>query len=331
MKLDFLIGDNPYGSTVHFAKGFAKALERAGVQTRLHWVADGHFFHALEAINRDRPDFTCSFSDIHLSGKPIGDFWQIPHLSILIDPAIYFLHQLKGEYAWVSCVDAGDAEWVRSLSFERVFYLPHGADREILAPVDKERPYDVVFFGSCTEHVSEDEKVLHAASQVLSPENLSILEAIGGLDLPDELLARYHYEVDLYTRFHDRVNLLNALKNHQVHIWGSGPWKKYVPQATVHAPIPFGETLEIMKQAKVVANSSPRFKRGLHERILYGALCGAAILSAHEGGFTYQYGVWEDQTFSDWKDVAAQNQERVLAEHTWDERAQSLLQYLSYD
>jgi len=327
MKIDFLIGDNTYGSTLHFAKAFSQALERKGVTSRLHWIADGHFFHAFHEITQDPPNLTCSFSDVHLSGNPIGDLWQIPHLSLLIDPAIYFLHQLKGKYSWVSCVDQGDVEFVRKLNFERVFYLPHGGDRELVTPPAKKRPYDVVFFGSCTEHATQDEKVLVASERVLSPENISILHALTDLNIYEELLPRYHTEVDLYTRFHDRINLLRSLKSHNVHIWGNGPWEKYVPNATVHPPVPFDQTLEIMKQAKVVVNSSPRFKQGLHERILYGSLCGAAVLSAHGGGYTYRYGEWEDQSFENWEEVAKKSQAQVLAEHTWDHRAKTLLSH----
>ncbi len=328
MRIDFFVADNTYSSTFHFAKAFSEALERAGAQTRLHWIGDGHFFHALHEITQDPPDFTCSFSDVHLAGEPIGDLWQIPHLSLLLDPAIYFLHQLKGRYSWVSCVDQGDVDFVRALNFKHVFYLPHGGDRNLFTPPAASRPYDVVFFGSCTEHETQDEKVLAASKQVLSPDNISILEALRALDILDEDLPRYHGKVDLYTRFHDRVNLLRALKSHKVHIWGNGPWKKYVPDAVVHEPIPFDNTFEIMQQSKVVVNSSPRFKRGLHERILYGSLCGAAVLSASEGGYSYRYGEWEDQSFDDWEEVASKHQAHVLAEHTWDHRAKSLLRFL---
>jgi len=329
MKIDFLIADNTYGSTLHFAKSFSQALERQGAHTRLHWIADGHFFHAFHAITQDPPDLTCSFSDIHLAGNPIGDLWQIPHLSLLIDPAIYFLHQLKGDYSWVSCVDKGDVDFVRALNFERVFYLPHGGERSLTTPPAKSRPFDVVFFGSCKEFETQDEIVLSAASRVLSPGNISILQSLVDLGVTDEQLPGYHTEVDLYTRFKDRIELLRALKSHQVHIWGNGPWEKYVPNALIHPPIPFDQTLEIMKEAKVVVNSSPRFKQGLHERIIYGSLCGAAVLSAIGGGYTYRYGEWEDLSFDNWEEIAAQAQARILAEHTWDHRANTLLEVFS--
>ena len=93
MHIDFLVGDNLYDSTLYFSKEFCKALEKCGAKTRLFPIADGGFFSACEAIMHQRPDFTCSFSDITVGpGMPLGDQWQIPHLSMLVDPAIYYLH-----------------------------------------------------------------------------------------------------------------------------------------------------------------------------------------------------------------------------------------------
>src|SRR5262249_1229 len=141
MKIDFLVGNNPYGTTVHFSKGLSEALRRLGVSTRLFWVDDGLFFQAFYDIMADPPDFTCSFSDISLEKKPLGDLWQIPHLSFLVDPPIYFLHQLLGDYGWVSCVDEHDVAFVKGLGFQRSFFLPHAADRNVLTSVEKERPF----------------------------------------------------------------------------------------------------------------------------------------------------------------------------------------------
>lgn len=325
MKIDFLIGENAYSTTYYFAKSFSQALEKQEVQIRLHDISDGCFFHALHTIMQDPPDLTCSFSDVHLNGKPLGDLWHIPHLSCLIDPAIYFLHQLKGDYSLISCVDKGDVSFIQAMNFKPVFHLPHAGDAAHLTPVRKERPYDVVFFGSCLEQEVKNEVAEEASKRVLSSQNVSILQSLLELGVSEEDLPRYHGEVDLYTRFVDRTMLMQSLKGHQVHIWGNGPWEKYAPHATIHPPVSFDQTLEIMKVAKVVVNSSPRFKQGLHERITYGPICGAAVLSAYEKGFTYQYGKWQIPSLKNWEEIARQMQKHILAEHTWDQRATVLL------
>lgn len=346
MHIDFLIGDNPYGSTVHFAKGLSKALERLDVKTRLFWIDDGHFFHAFYAIQDDPPDLTCSFSDITADGRSLNELWNIPHLSILLDPAIYFLHQLKGDRGWASCVDAGDCRFLHSLGFSKSFVLPHGVEAALKTPIDQLRPYDTVFFGSCIDYeeveASWKEKygaqahktLFEAAERVLSPEGISILQALIDLGAKEIDLPLFHHEVDLYTRGKDRVCLIRSFKG--AHVWGSGPWEKYIQTAAIHPPIPFEETIEIMKQAKIVLNSSPRFKEGFHERIFYALLCGSMPVTGQSAWIekhfkvgeelaTYTYGNWENRVeVKNAAQIAAKGQERVWHEHTWDVRAGAL-------
>lgn len=307
MKIDILVADCPYGTTPHFSKALAAGLEKEGAHARLHWIDD--FFRS--ALNNP-PDFTCSFSDIHMNGQPLAALWNIPHLSMLVDPAIYFQHHIHPN-SYISCVDPNDVPF---LNHKNAFYLPHGGDPAHLTPPDTHRPYDVVFFGTCLDlpppHPLGD--------AILTKQGPTLLETTTDPEL--------HHTLDLYIRAKDRIDLLNSLKDHNLHIWGSGPWEKYVPHATIHPPIPFTETVEIMKQAKVVVNSSPRLKNGWHERLFYGALCGAAPLSAHPLGYSYTYGLYEPQDFTNWQEVAACAQAEVLAHHTWAHRAKTLLHHL---
>ena len=343
MKIDLLIGDNSYGTALHFSKGLSDALERLGIQTRLFWVGEGHFFHAFYEILDDPPDLTLSFSDISLEGKPLGDLWRIPHLSLLVDPPIYFLHQFTGEYSWVSCVDERDCDFVRALNFSRLFFLPHAADAKLETPVDKKRPYDLVFFGTCIDYEEvlqswkqeERELLLTASERVLSSGGISIVQALTQLGVKESDLPRYHNEVDRYTRGRDRIELIRSLDDHTIHIWGNGPWKKYITTQCIHPPLTFGQTLEVMKESKVVLNSSPRFKSGAHERIFYGVMCGASVytgendyINAHLPSVqTYRFGEGAGTTFKDWQERAEQSQKHVLAAHTWDARAATLLSH----
>lgn len=345
MKIDFLIGDNPYGSTVHFAKGFSQALERLDVQTRLFWIDDEQFFHALYTILEDPPNITCSFSDITAGGHSLGELWSIPHLSILLDPAIYFLHQLKGNASLVSCVDEGDCRFLKSLGFPKSFFLPHGVNKELMTPVDNPRPYDVVFFGSCIDYeavrASWKEKyplaicssLDEASERVLSPEGTSILQALTDLGVQEVDLPLLHHELDLYTRGKDRVSLIRSFPN--VHVWGDRGWEKYLSKDTLHPSIAFEATLEVMKQAKVVLNSSPRFKEGFHERIFYALLCGSLAVTGRtpfiekhfaigEELAVYNYGTYEALDLRCAAEIASKGQEKVLKDHTWDNRAAAL-------
>lgn len=237
MKIDLLAAGNQYGTGIHFVKGFAGALERLGVLTRLFWVDDGHFFHAFQAILNDPPDLTCSFADISLNKMPLGALWQIPHLSWLVDPPIYFLHQLQGTKSYVACVDAEDLAFVSQLGFPRGLFLPHGGDSSHLTPIQGERPYRKVFFGSCVDYEAIAESwpcavkplLLEASAKVLSPAGISIVGALQELGVTSENLPYFHGEVDRFTRGKDRVELIRS-SGETVHIWGDLTLGKIPPR-----------------------------------------------------------------------------------------------------
>lgn len=340
-KIDVLIGDNLYDTASYFSKGLAGALERLGVKTRLHWIGEGHFFHALYDILEDPPDMTCSFSDITSEEHSLGQLWNIPHLTFLIDPPIYSLHQLCAKKGWVSCVDEKDCAFVRALNFPNVFFFPHAAHAELKTPIETERPYEAVFFGTCIDYEAiasawpkeERELLLEASEKVLSNEGCSVAEALIELGVQAFDLPRLHSEVDRYTRGKDRVELIRSVKDVPVHIWGEGLWHKYFPNQPIHASLTFEETFAVMRKSQVVLNSSPRFKMGTHERIFYALMCGAAVCTGENGYlraelpslFTYQYGQWSLPGFKNWKERAAEGQKKVLESHTWDCRALTLL------
>jgi len=347
MKIDFLVADNQYDSTLTFAKGFVKALERQGVEARIIWAGEYQFSKALYEISANSPDLTCSFSDITgWDGQNLGELLQIPHLSILVDPVVYFLHQLKGEYSWVSCVDEEEAQLLKEeFAFERSFFLPHGVDRALLDLPEKERLYDVVFFGTCVDLdvVEESWKELYpvrtqkllkeVSERVLSPEGISTLKALIEAGVKEDEMVVMHSEVDLYTREKNRIELLRAVKGRSVDVWGDGPWEKYGLNAKIHPAIHFDQTVEIMRQSRVVLNSSPRFMHGSHERIFHALACGCQVVTgdnsfvrkhfkSSDGVWTYRYGEWED-----FPDLPEQKVRReAVLPHTWDARATTLLE-----
>jgi spore maturation protein CgeB len=343
-KIDLLVGDNDYGTTLHFSKGLADALNKMGIQTRLFWVGEGHFFHAFYTICQDPPDLTCSFSDISLNRTPLGDLWHIPHLSLLVDPPIYSLHHCTGKYGWVSCVDEDDCVFLRAAGFPQVFFLPHAADCKWQTSVKKERPFEAVFFGTCLDYEEialkwpkkEKELLLAASEKVLTPNGPSIVQALAELGVKEYDLPRLHNEVDAYTRGKERIQLIRSLHSQKVHIWGNGVWKKYFPELEVHPPATFEDVLLLMQQSKLVLNSSPRFKAGAHERIFYALMCGASVYTAENRYlkvqlpeiFTCRLGEWEAPSFKEWDGRAEIGQTTILRAHTWEIRAHTLVNSL---
>jgi hypothetical protein len=123
-----------------------------------------------------------------------------------------------------------------------------------------------------------------------------------------------------------------------VHIWGEGPWRKYLKgkNYSIQPAIPFAESLSVMQQSRVVLNSSPRFTQGGHERIFYALMCGASVYTGQNAYlsatlptlYTYRYGEWEPPPhFDGWQERAEEGQRCVLAEHTWERRAKTLVAY----
>ncbi len=332
MKIDFLIADNPYDTTPYFAEGFIAALQKGGADVRSLKITPATFVDVCKKIQERKPTLTLSFSDItDGGGNSLGNCLQIPHFTYMLDPAIYFLYHLQGSYSYVSCVDQGDVEFVKNLGFERVSFLPHAVDGRVKCYFESPS-YDAVFFGTCIDYeaLKLPPNLMEAANRVLTSD-VSILQALIDLKTSDENLVPSFHLVDHYTRGKERVELVSAMPS--VSIWGGGPWEKYASHASIYDPIEFNEAIDIMRQAKVVLNSSCRFKRGYHERIFYALLVGTPVITAEnpllkgfEGVLTYKPGEWESAPDLLEKEFSIEaGQARVIDEHTWDSRAKELL------
>lgn len=360
MKIDFLLVDNTYDTAHHFSEHLGEALQKKGVRVRFLDLGNGNFYRVYRELREEPPDVTCSFSDITLAeGELLADALQIPHLTLLVDHVVYFLHHLKSNYSYVSCMDQEDVHFVKSLGFHRTFFLPHGVPNSLFENRERERLYDVVMIGSCYDYEKIQKRwkskfsaktrdlLEEAALKILGNENLSclqvLLEAKVGKELP--LL---HYELENYVRGKDRIALLRSLKNVKVHIWGQGSWKKYLPEAVIHRSVTFKKALEIMGAAKIVLNSIPTFKYGGHERIFHALALGALPLTSAtpyieaefpEGSIAcYRYGK-EEETLEMVQGLLVNEDRRkamvekgkkiVLAKHTWNTRAEQIIKFFS--
>lgn len=336
MKIDFLIANNLYDTTTTFAHGLIKALEKEGSEVRVLKISEDTFIDVAKQICKRAPNFTLSFSDItDGQGESLGNCIEIPHFTYMLDPAIYFLPHLQGKYSHVCCVDQGDVEFVKQVGFQNVSFLPHAVDASTVH-YSEVPEYEVVFFGSCIDykHLKLTDLMMEAANRVLTSQ-ISILEALVELKVADEQLVASFHMVDHYVRGKEREQLVAAFAN--ILIWGDGPWESYAPHATVNAPIPFDEVLEVMRLSKVVLNCSSRFKRGYHERIFNSLLVGTRVITAENpllkdfpGVLSYTPGKWEQAI--DLLDVRVDieaGRQKVLDEHTWENRAKQILKVMS--
>lgn len=202
-----------------------------------------------------------------------------------------------------------------------------------------------------------------AIDRMLTPPLPSLTQALADSFAPMQLdpakfnFNKVFYYLDNYVRGKDRYELIRSLKGVQVHLFGepswnnpqaSGAWKHYIKDlehVVLHPPVSYQESFKITQQAKICLSSSPFFKHGSHERILNAFISGAVPLTTQNGFveeffspgqdlLTYAPGKWEEAgdkvkaLLGDDKkrqEMAELGREKVLANHTWDNRAKELL------
>lgn len=160
-------------------------------------------------------------------------------------------------------------------------------------------------------------------------------------------------QIEIYAKGKERIELLKQVKDAPVDLFGQPLelWKKYLKNQSnivFHEPVDFNKAIEIMKESRIVLNSCVWMKDGTHERILAGLACGALVLTNEniymrehfkneESIAFYQLGKW-DQANSiinhylshpeKMEKVASKGRDIVMKEHTWDQRAQTLIKEL---
>lgn len=331
---------NLYESKRHFTQKFSEALNRKGIETRIIDTQERPLgAEDLNAIRRFGPDLTCSFNTLlPLSDKRfLWDFLKVPHLAALVDPALYSVNLTSSPYSIISCVDRSDSNALLSQGFQNTFFWPHAVEKELCEEViSQDRPYEVVFFGSCYDFESLRaswrmrnteiiNKVLDDAIDiVLSDSKESLAEALVTAWNASKLepsstdfLALFYY-LDNYTRGKDRYELIRSIKDAKVHIFGELStdsavnvlgWPQYLAgqsNVTLHPSVPYEEALQIMKKSKICLNSMPFFKNGTHERVFAGLACGALPVTSESTFLREQFKEGEEilyYTPKQWNDV----------------------------
>lgn len=213
----------------------------------------------------------------------------------------------------------------------------------------------------------EIQRVLEEAIElVLSPGAISLMKALAtswgksGLNPEGVDFHQLFFFLDNYTRGYDRVELIRSLPDTEVHVFGKlghyhqtarRGWEYYLrgmPKVTIHPPLLFQDALLMQKQAKICLNSMPFFKNGSHERILTSLAAGAVPITSES--------LWTKSEFEDGKDlliyvpghyegleqsiqnlltheeqrkvIVERGSQKVAKRHTWDTRAEELVQFI---
>lgn len=379
-KICFLVNYNGYETKRHFTIKLAEALERQGVATKIIDVDENTLSPELiQDLRHFEPDLTASFNTLlpMSDGRFLSDFLKIPHWSILVDPLFYSLQYMRSPYSWISCVDRTDVAYMKGMGFERGFFFPHGVERE-LEPGNEKRSFEVVFFGTCYDYESlrtswqqrlspEIAKVMDDAIEIFSSDmHVSLADALAkawGLSKLDPSQADFpslFYYLDNYTRGKDRVELIRAIHDVPVHVFGDLSrdnvaailgWRQYLKNqknVTIHPSVLYGEALQILKQSKFCLNSMPFFKDGSHERVLIGLASGALPITTENLYFQEKFQSGKELLFYPLNQhstineplhrlladeparqaIAHAGRVKVMQNDTWDERAKMIANFI---
>lgn len=382
-KICLIVCHNLYSSKFYFTDKLAEALRRQHMDVKvLQWPSGPVPSYILDAIKKEKPLLTASFNQ----PAPLHDksyFFenlQIPHLTLLLDPALYEINLATSPFALVSCVDQFDCQFFQSAHLERVFFLPHGVEKELSFDPKTERPFDVVFSGTCYDpdnlrawwiehHPAHICKVIEDAIEIgLGDNQTPFYQAVMQSLLyncvsPKEVdTLRINYYVDFYMRGIERVNLIRSIREASVHIFGAPSWREEQPiktwedyfkdqkNVTIHPPVEYAQSLEILKRTKISLNSMPMFKNGSHERIFASLSCGALPLTSDNLFVRENFNENEDLLLFQFNNLDVVNdkinyyltheeerqlivnrgRKKVMREHTWDHRAKKIIEMLQF-
>lgn len=371
-----------YGVLHYFTKKFFEALQRTSLECRLLESKRDDPRPFLEELYKNPPNCTLSFNGLlpDNEGRFFCDMIGIPHVACLVDSPSSFTPLIKSPLTIISCVDRFSCDFFRGLGFQNVFFLPHGVDRNLTPDPNGKREYEVVMLSSCIDYEAIREswkkkypaplcKVLDEAAEITLttvdvPYYQAFVEALdrhlgqkAAID-PEKIdFIAILDELETYIKGKDRIELIKAVKDAKVDIFGAADghagWMKYLGQGRsnikIHDPIPFEQALEIIKHSKILLNSSPWIKNGIHERVLMGLACETLVITNEniylkehfkegESLVFYQPGKYEkaNHRINEYLEdaekriqVAAIGRGIVMKHHTWDNRAATLIQELN--
>jgi len=190
---------------------------------------------------------------------------------------------------------------------------------------------------------------LLAVQQALHP---LLWNKAGALAIQPEIYYQIFAEIELYIKGRDRIDLIEALPECQIHLFGSSVdtigWAEHFgrrPNITVHPAVPYAQALEVMKQSKLVLSSCIKNKAGAHERIFTAAACGAVCVTNENEYLNEQFSNGHEMLFysRDKLDklqpavqdllknetqrlaMAEKGRNAVMSHHTWDHRVMHLI------
>ncbi|WP_213152336.1 MULTISPECIES: glycosyltransferase [unclassified Neochlamydia] len=367
-KVDLI---TPYGSQYrvlhHFTKKLYEAWIRAGYEARFFEDAT----EALKVMLLDPPDLIVGFNGVPRHDQiPYSDILKKPYLSLIVDPFYHFLSEISSPYVIIGCDDFSSVTAFKNTNFHQAFFVPHAVESDLTTDSEVEKIFEVSMLATFIDYEARREQwrlkyplqvceaMYEAVEQTFLNPQLAFIEATLGkvqwayYNHPELRTAEVDIisllkDVELYIKGKERIDILKAIHTVPVHVFGHSVdkvnWKSYFKNQSniiTHDAVTYEKSIEIMKQSKIVLNSSIKNKFGAHERI-FTALAAGALVITNENDYLknffshdvdiafYQYhGLLNlNQMIVDYladedhrQQVAENGREIVMTYHTWDAR-----------
>lgn len=302
-----------------------------------------------------KPELIIAFNFLYTQpdGRLICDYLNVPMLYYLVDSPFYF-NPTHSDLAWISCIDRGQLRYLTDRGFAQTLFLPHAIPKLEEIHEEKKRSYDCVMLSSginyhevyenLTEKLSNKCRgiIEEGLDRWMKNATMTLDEALED-DIPShlprtEILCR----LDIYLKGLKRAELLKSLQDYRIDLFGGGDdWRKILgtscPHVTIHDEIPFSRVLQILSKSKVVLNSCSSIRDGLHERILHGLSCGAAVMTESNPYLLEQFGesagiIYSAEDIASYlsdetarREAVENGRTKVAESHLWRNRVQAIL------
>lgn len=373
-KVDVVLPNHSqYGVQEHFTHKIAEAFRRRGLSCR-ELAGKDRF---LVPFN-DPPQLTFFINGcIKMNSKHyLCDWLQVPHVTYIIDPPVRFSQFLDSSHMILACDDRSSCSFLDIIKYPYSVFMPHAVEQELTFDATQERIYDISIQSSFIDCEAQrrlwagkfPSKIYRAMEEALSatladettPFLMALIQALSSrfeLDLrnveafKNPMIQAAFEEVEMYIKGRDRLDLISEVsKLNVVHVFGNeeSAWKQYFqnqPNVVIHPAVSYQEALNVMKQSRIVLNSSIKNKHGAHERIFSGLACGAVVVTNENVYLKENFIHGEDLILFRRSNFAAMNEDiknllhhekrrkemaetgrtKVMAHHTWDHRIDKLL------
>ncbi len=354
-RVDLLIrSSKPFSFEKYMAKALTEAFEGFGVATQSVAFDQKGVLEYASSVNEDPPLFTLSFShQLSLKNK------EIPHFYWEWRTVAESLHLLNfHSKLGISCRKM--AQKCSSLGLD-VSFLPPAA--KFPEKESHERPYDVVLFDDliCTNYLEQNwqeffepsyVQKLHAIVEKCqeNPSHLP-LDVILSQGIDEEKLNDTLFLAEEYLKAKRISALLETFEGVQVHVFGEhigNNWLKRLKNSkNIHLHSShtqaglYTDYFDILKSSKWIVRDQIHHKDGVDEWVFAAIAHGCLPITSKTPYLEQELGrdLWVFYSDGNWDemnerlrpfsaDILVELKERVKKNHTFESRAQTLLEWM---